>query len=191
MKKILRSRMMIFVMAVAMVFATSATAFAGSITPVTPTYPISVNVQFEATEGTVTDINDVDHDIPAIAVSKTVEYASAGAFSTEFPVDAGAVHELAGYPTVMDAIYNAYHQYSPSMAGFTMGWDTYSTPNGAYITTLFNIGTIAESSTSNSWKGYSWSIYLNGTLTSLYASNVQIKDGDVVRVVYQENTETW
>ena len=180
-------------MVLTLVLCATSTAFA--ITPVTPAYPINVTVNFSATQQTITDSQDVDHNIPAISETKYVNYTSAGAFSTEFTVPTGATHELAGYPTVMDAIYNAYHQYNSGMSGFSMGWDTYSNPNGAYITTLFNIGTITTDSGSNYWDGYSWSIYLNGTdpsnLINLYASNVQIKNGDVIYVKYQENNETW
>lgn len=192
MTKVLKNnKIFSFILVLALVLGTSVTAFADTITPVQPTYPMTVTVQFEAEEETVTDTDDVDHNIPAIDVTKYVTYASAGAFSTEFPIDSGATHELEGYPTVMDAIYNAYHQYSPSMTGFSMGWDTYSAPNGVYITNLFGIGTITQDVTSNSWLGHSWSIYLNNNLINLYASNVQIENGDVVKVVYQENQENW
>ncbi len=189
MKKLLMNKKVLsLIMVLTLVLCASGSAFA--LTPVTPDYPIDVTVTFEAAQRTITDSQNVQHNIPAVNVEENVSYAE-GEFSTEFTVPSGATHELAGYPTVMDAMYNAYDQYDSSMDGFTMGWDTYSNPNGAYVSTLFDIGTIATASGSNYWYGYSWSIYLNDELIDLYASNVQIEDGDEIKVEYEENNVTW
>ena len=190
MKKLLMNKKVIsFIMVLTLVFCASSTAFA--LTPVDPDYPIDVTVEFSATAQTITDYQNVQHSISAVDVENEVYYASEGTFSTEFTVPSGATHELAGYPTVMDAIYNAYEQYDSSMTGFSMGWDTYSDPNGAYVSTLFGDGTITTASGSNYWGGYSWAIYLNGDLIDLYASNVQIEDDDEIEIKYEYSYLSW
>ena len=188
-KKLRNKRFMAVMLVALMVVSMSFTAFAGSITPVTPTYPMTITVQFEASAGTITDSNNVSHIIPAINVNKDVDFDSS--FTTQFPIETGANHELDGYPTVMDAIWDAYKQYDPTMSGLVMGWDTYSTPNGAYLTDIFGIGTITQAATSNSWEGYSWSISLDGAPISLYASNVQVEDDNEILVEFVHSIETW
>ena len=91
-KLFMNKKVISFILVLTMVLCATGTAFA-TITPVTPVYPMDVTVNFSAEEQTITDSQNVDHDIPEIAVSEDVSYASSGAFSTEFTVPSGATHD--------------------------------------------------------------------------------------------------
>ncbi len=101
-----------------------------------------------------------------IAVEDDISFNTAG-FSTLFDVPSGAVHQYAGQPTVMDAVVQALtnlgvEEYSPVL------WDTYSNPDGAYISSIFGEDTAetesyySETPGQSYWKGYSWILYVNG-----------------------------
>ena len=201
------------VLALIMVFAMTATAFASdTITPVEVSYPMNVKVVMLAAGETVTDVSGVTHQITGVmemgndGTGVPVQFTSS--FSTIFtsylPTNPGSAHQLNGYPTVMDAICKAYQNVNGPTAGISLGWDSNPSegPEGAYLTTLFGNTTITTVSGLYRWEGYSWNIYLNGTTDTwnantrsgkipYYASNVQIQNGDTIYVMYENNVETW
>lgn len=195
------------VMILTMVFAMSATAFASqTITPQPVTYPINATVVFISEGDVVTDSTGDVHQTAAAYAEVPVTFTAP--FTTVFTkylntVPASGAHQLEGYPTVMDAICQAYMQDNGSMSGFSIGWDSnpYEGPQGAYVNTIYGNSTITTVSGLYRWEGYSWSIYLNVTdewnedaqtgKIPYYASNVQLHDNDIIYVLYEENVETW
>ncbi|MFR5858518.1 MAG: hypothetical protein ACLUJC_04740 [Clostridia bacterium] len=201
------------VLALVMVFAMTATAFASdTITPVEVSYPMNVKVVMLAEGGTVTDVSGVTHQITGVMemgnddTGVPVQFTSpfSTIFTSYLPTNPGSAHQLNGYPTVMDAICKAYQNVNGPTAGISLGWDSNPSegPEGAYLTTLFGNTTITTVSGLYRWEGYSWSIYLNETTDTwnanarsgkipYYASNVQIQNGDTIYVMYENNVETW
>lgn len=195
-------------MVLTMVFAMTATAFATeTITPQPVTYPMNVNVWFIAFGDEVTDVSGTVHQTTYVEEYPEISFESP--FTTIFTqylpsAPAAGAHQLNGYPTVMDAICKAYLQANGSMSGFSIGWDSNPSegPQGAYVNTLFNNSTITTVLGDYRWEGYSWNIYLNSTANTwnaatrtgkipYYASNVQVKSGDTIYVMYEDNEETW
>ena len=201
------------VLALVMVFAMTATAFASdTITPVEVSYPMNVKVVMLAEGETVTDVSGVTHQITGVmemgndGAGVPVQFTSpfSTIFTSYLPTNPGSAHQLNGYPTVMDAICKAYLNVNGPTAGISLGWDSNPSegPEGAYLTTLFGNTTITTVSGLYRWEGYSWSIYLNETTDTwnantrsgkipYYASNVQIQNGDTIYVMYENNVETW
>jgi hypothetical protein len=142
-------------------------------------------------------------EIPAtVTTSVTFEYLGDGIatenisfdtedFTTLFNVPTGAVHQYAGQPTVMDAVVQALtnlgvEEYSPVL------WDTYSQPNGAYISSIFGEDTVETDSYYTSvpgqsyWKGYSWILYVNGQRED--KNNDPVDPGDLIEApLYASN----
>ncbi len=196
------------VMALTMVFAMSASAFATDdvITPSPVNYPLTAHVMIYAEGETVTDVNGTVHHTNAAYAEDDVVFNSAGTVFTQY-LPAGtdtSGHQLNGYPTILDAICKLYVESNGSNDGLVMGWDSnpYEGPQGAYITTLFDNSTITTVSGLYRWEGYSWTIYLNDTTDTwdaetrtgkipYYASNIQIQEDDQIYVLYEKNVETW
>lgn len=157
---------------------------------------------FKVAEQTITQINatvrinnEIDtsiyNDVESVVLDKQ-------GFTTLFPVDPGAVYQYQDIPTVMDALCEYLLDKNILVEeGMEIGWDTYSTPNGAYIITFLGIGTVEVDSHYSSvpgesyWKGNSWALYVNGQKTVLYASNLTLQEGDVIEFVYEYTEEHW
>lgn len=119
-------------------------------------------------------------------------------FKTLFPVAIGAVHQYQDIPTVMDALCQyLLDQGIPLEEGIDMGWDTANEPNGVYISRFIDektetVDTYYSSVKGQSyWKGYSWGLYVNGKKTELYASNIPLKENDLIEFKYEYTEEYW
>lgn len=200
------SKIMIVITAALMVMMMAVPSFAD-----TPSYPMDVRVFFITTNApsTITDIGGVSHSISQMYVHNDTTYTSS--FTTVIPGAYYPMHALMGVPTAMDAMYTCYGlRNSNNYTGWHSDWDTVNTPNGAYVDKMFNIPeytTALEYNWNthiNTWKGYTWQIYLNTTSTAntwnsstrkgklpAYASNVQIQDGDKVYCRYMYTEESW
>lgn len=191
MKKTIRKLTIIFAAAL-MVMMMAAPSFAATI---------SANVHF-VTYNTVSDtLQDKwgqSYTITPVNVTVPVSFNTTG-FSSIIPNANSSYHQYMSTPTVMDAIYKAYDIKKNNIAvGWTSGWDTLSTPNGAYVTEIFGNPEITQHLTSHHWDGYAWKIYLNpvnwttnnGEL-QVYASNVVLSNNDEIYVLYDQASENF
>lgn len=91
-----------------------------------------------------------------------------------------------GTPTAFDATISAYYDAmgSQSLDGMSYGYD--SAGAGYYVnsffytegyTTDYNYSSIPGQSY---WHGYSWVLYINGSESSVYASNLVLNDNDEI-----------
>ncbi len=184
------------------------TVVASADTPVTPSYPMQVSTVFTTTDApsSITDKWNQTHTVPYINfVYDDATYTSP--FTTVIPGATTTNHWLLGYPTAMDDIYSCYGSLnSNDYTGWSSGWDTSNTPNGAYVDEMFNLPEITTyyNATKKKWKGYSWQIYMNTYSTAdtwnpttrtgkvpQYASNIQVFNGDVVVCRFMYTEETW
>lgn len=195
-------------------FATTISASAVTITPVTPSYPMQVSTVFTTTDAPsiITDMAGTPHYIPYYNfIFNDVNYTSS--FATVIPGANSTIHALWGYPSAMDAIYSCYGiRNSGNYTGWHSGWDTSASadPKGAYVDKMFGLPQITLSYTydwdtgEGTWKGYSWQIYMNTYSTAdtwdastktgklpYYASDIQVGDGDVVVCRFMYTEEEW
>lgn len=197
------------VMALMLTFVMNVSMFAADdvITPKPVTYPLNVQVVFLAEGESITDVSGTVHKTNYVEEYEDVTFNEPFTnvflqYLTDKP--AAGAFLLEGYPTVMDAICQAYKQTGSLMNGFVIGWDGKPSqgPQGAYVTSLFGNSTITTVSGLYRWEGYSWSIYLNDTnekwdentrtgLIPCYASNVQLEEGDIIYVLYEKTEESW
>ncbi len=158
---------LILLLAVVMIVSMSVTAYAQTGTPsmfvTDPNAPITVNLDVKFV---LPDDPDTVIEVPR----ETMTFNPVG-FTTTFPVDSGVTYNNLNKPTVMDAIYKISKErfdYTP-----VIGWDTYSIPNGAYISDFLDQPTVTLESGSNYWKGYSWVLRINGQVQQ-YDSNYNV-----------------
>ena len=117
-------------------------------------------------------------------------------------------------PTAFDVIYNlavTQKGETPSLYGqtpatpFVYGFDTYSTPNGVFASSISGIdGYVIYTDYVSYWAGYGWMTYVvpNNTtfnpenpdatyLTSLYSSNIPVYDGYTVYMILDYSEQSW
>jgi len=175
------NKSLVLLLAVVMMMAMSVTAYATTSTPSTlaTSSNATITVNF--------DVNYVLPDDPDTVITvptETMTFNPVG-FTTVFPVGVGATHQYLNQPTVMDAIYKISEDrfgYTP-----TIGWDTYNTPNGAYISDFLDQPTVTINQGSNYWKGYSWVLRINGQVQQLAADGytvISADPDDMVKAMY-------
>ncbi|WP_346896314.1 DUF4430 domain-containing protein [Clostridium sp. UBA7503] len=118
-------------------------------------------------------------------------------------------------PTTADALIFAYNQYYMSQgaaevtplldtnypntsAAISYNWDLkpYAGKPGIYflyfdgMTTVDN-GTVQNPDGTHTWTGDTWTFYVNGVKSDLYASNISLTDGMTIVFDYGTVSETW
>lgn len=197
MKKNLK-KLLSIVMILTMVFAMSATAFASADMP---SVKVSVTYGHFNTSGGYTGNGFTNATVPIEdyeVFKENVEfYITDSAFNLKSVYLPSTVQDPQnGKASVADAIIAAVWEiYGPTFdnGGATVigGWDSYTTPNGGYISNIMNYPLTANATTyfegdnGNKWghsTGTGWNIaykYANGswTVPTGYATNILIEDG--------------
>lgn len=159
---------LMLLLAVVMIVSMSVTAYAQTGTPSTfvtdPNAPITVNLSVK--------YYDRGEEETVILPTETMRFNPAG-FTTTFYVDPSANYANLNKPTVMDALYKISVDRFENIPVPEIGWDTYSTPNGAYISKYYGLDTVTVDSGSNYWKGYSWVLRINGQVQQ-YGSDYNV-----------------
>lgn len=157
-------------LALTLVFAMSSVAFAGEGDPALSNFVTSPSAPIETTVTILSEDPDYPSDPAILLGTATVGISDPDDFTTLFDVAPGATHQYDGKATVLDAMIMACESddigvpIDPS----DIGWDTWESPNGAYITKYFNQPTVTtDAYYSNTpgesyWEGYSWVIRING-----------------------------
>lgn len=188
MKKLLNSRIMMFILAVAMVFAMSTVAFADTTT-------VNVDVQF-TNEGNAIWGTDTPMDVP-MGINTTKAYFTPDQY------DSTTINPLGSKSSVMDAILEATENKGKDAPTGVDLAPKYGEP-GAYIK---SVGTYTPYNQYNEYQdesgqwwgrsiGAGWSAYItpdNGTETSAtqYLSRIQLHEGDTIRFDYSTYDYTW
>lgn len=118
-------------------------------------------------------------------------------------------------PTVADAMIYGYNQfymglgaeevtpvldtnYPNTEAAISYNWDLHPAKYnpGIYFIyfdglTTANSNTVQNPDGSYTWTGDTWTLYVDGVKSELYASNVAIKDGTTITFEYAPVSETW
>ena len=160
---------------------------------------VSANVHFvtyNTSNTTLTDKWGQTFSIIPVTDTVPVSFNTSG-FTSIIPNADPSYHQYMNTPTVMDAIYKAYDLKKNTIrTGWTSGWDTVNTPNGAYVTEIFGNPEVTLHLTSHHWDGYAWIIYLNPTTwpapeLQYYGSNVPLTNGDDIYVSYEYASENF
>ncbi|AWW26881.1 hypothetical protein [Acetobacterium sp. KB-1] len=102
-----------------------------------------------------------------------------------------------GTPTAFDATISAYYDAmgSQSLDGMTYGYDSVGTGyyvNEFFYTPMSEVESYYSGTPGQSyWHGYSWVLYINGSESNLYASNVVLDDDDTIVWDYKYVETTW
>ena len=173
------------VLALAMVFAMTATAFASSS-------GVTVNVLMygDTTEPYISQTVSAA-DIAGYANGASHLYSTTGA-STDVP--------NIGY-TAADALYGAWYKdnngTAPDSDQVNIGWDNDPKEGlpGAYFTvyggmsadagTYYYVGMTADGKYEYYWRGDSWNLYINGNLATAYATSYALSNISSVASVYK------
>lgn len=187
MKKLFTNKKIIsFILVLTMVFAMSATAFAGEGDTAASTFVTSASAPI-STVVTILSEDPNNPSDPAIELgTSTVAINNPDSFTTQFSVPTGAAHQYAGKATVLDALMMACasDDIGVPVEASDIGWDTYQTPNGAYVSSYFGQSTVTvDSNYSNVpgesyWTGYSWVIRVNGQVLKRGADGVTLVAAD-------------
>mgnify|MGYP007066603886 CR=1 FL=1 len=190
--------MMALVMTMTMMFATTTNAFASADEPsvtVSVTYG-NFNPTGNYTGNGFPNLNLTPTiDNYEVAVSTVDDYISYFDLKSVY-LPANVTDPMNGEASVLDAIIAAvWDNFSnetgngdPTVVG---GWDSWTTPNGGYISNILNYPLTANATTyfkgenGNKWgrsTGTGWNIaykYENGNMTvpAIYASNISLEDG--------------
>ena len=157
------------VLALVMVFAMTATAFAGTNSTINYTVEFAYGDNYEIYEGNFDD-----------SFTRT-------AYSTDGKVGTAIIRT--NTPTILDATYAGLDDVAPA-SEVIIGWDTVDPRGGAYVTKMLGQQTeTAADSSSTEWRGWAWKYYINGEEADLYASNIAVNDGDVITWSYEYCTE--
>lgn len=156
--------LMTLVMSFTMVFATAATSFAATDDT------INVTVEFAYDDEYLTE--DMNYDTSTF---ERTEYT--------IPANPGTAVITGNTPTVMDATLGALTKLN-KRDGVIAGWDT-GAIGGMYITKMLGKQTeTAADSSATVWRGYAWKYLVNGEEAGLYATNIALKNGDVITWIY-------
>lgn len=160
-------RILSIVMILTMVFAMSATSFAGT------NQVIDVTVEFIDENGSVYEVTTVSFDTNNFN----------GHLYT-IPNNPGSAVITANTPTVMDASYKALQELGMN-GGMITGWDTEGA-GGMYITKMLGLETETAADTSPTvWRGYAWEYEIEYAESDLYATNVAATDGMTISWWYR------
>lgn len=171
MRKLWKNKKVIsFILAMTMVFAMSSVAFAGEGDAAASELVLSANAPVETTITITSEDPNYPSDPAITLASTTTTINNPDGFTTLFPVPTGATHQYQGKATILDAMILACasDEVGVPIEESNLGWDTSSSPNGAFITSYFGQSTLTvDSNYSNIsgqsyWKGYSWVIRING-----------------------------
>lgn len=185
-KRLMNRKVISFIMVLAMVFAMSATAFAGEGDAASSNLVTSSDSPI-STVVTITSEDPGFPSDPAVELaSTTVTISNPDDFSTQFSVPSGATHQYSGKATVLDALVLACASDDVGVPLETtdISWDTYQNPNGAYIASYFGLTTQTVDSYYSSvpgesyWTGYSWVIRINGQVLKRGADGVAMVAAD-------------
>lgn len=170
MKKNLR-KVLAVVLALTMVFAMSANAFADTDSA---NETITVTVEFIDENGTVYECTDVSFDTSTF-----------NAHLYSIPANPGTAVITGNTPTVMDATYKALQDLGMS-SGMITGWDTEDSRGGMYITKMLGLETATAADTSATvWRGYAWEYEIGYVKSDLYATNVAAADNMTISWWYR------
>jgi len=169
---------LVLFLAVVMVMAMSVTAYASTLSTFITNANDTITVHLDV------KLYDIDSDEVITVPTETMTFNPVG-FTTVFPVDSGATHQYLNQPTVMDALYKISTDrfYSTPV----IGWDTYNTPNGAYISEYLDVSTVTVDSGANYWKGYSWVLRINGQVQQYDTDGytvISANPDDMVKAMY-------
>lgn len=157
------------VLALIMVFAMTATAFAETNSTINYVVEFTYGDNYQYYEG---DFGS--------SFTRT-------AYSTDGKVGTAIIRT--NTPTILDATYAALNDIAPSDE-VIIGWDTVDSRGGAYITKMLGQQTeTAADSSSTEWRGWAWKYYINGVEADLYATNIAVNDNDVITWSYEYCTE--
>ncbi len=190
--------MMAMVMTMAMMFAMTTTSFASTADP---SVKVSVTYGNFDTSGNYTGNGFINAQLPTQIANYNVDIATVDYYISDMNLKsvylpAGVTDPQAGDATVIDAIIAAvWDNYSnedengnPTVVG---GWDSWTTPNGGYISNIVNYPLVSNATTyfkgenGNKWgrsTGTGWNVaykYADGTMTAAsgYTSNIKLVDG--------------
>lgn len=197
-----RSRVLAIMMAVvltmSMMFAMTANSYASTEDP---TVKVSVTYGNFNETGAYTGNGFANAQLPIQINNYEVPKSTVDLYITELGLKSvylptGVTDPMQNKATVLDAIIAAvWDNYSnadvdgnPTVVG---GWDSWTTPNGGYISNIINYPlemnatTYFEGANGNKWgrsTGTGWNIaykYANGTMTvpTSYTSNIEMEDG--------------
>lgn len=166
-----RKRILSVIMAVAMVasmmFAMTANTYA------TENNTKTVTVEFIDEAGTVYEVQEVTFDDSFVRT----------AYSTDGNPGTAVIRD--NRPTVMDATYAALKALGKDNDMIT-GWDTVDPRGGMYVTKMLGLQTETAADTSETvWRGYAWEYEIGYVKSELYATNVEVQDGDVISWWYR------
>lgn len=174
------NKSLVLLLTVVMIVSMSVTAYATTSTPST----FTLNADNTITVNLDVKIYDIDENEVIVVPTETMNFNPVG-FTTSIPGATVLNHQYLNMPTVMDAIYTI----SDNSFGVTptIGWDTYGTPNGAYITEFLGLDTVTVGSGANYWQGYSWVLRINGQVQQLASDGytvISANADDMVEAMY-------